>query len=113
MTTIKGLTRRHALAATGAGVLAAGLGVRPSFAELATVKQGYQTNMWGMPTYYLLHSGALEKHGVKGTVALNSDVCAHYPQMIDAGRKLGWEWMGHGENNSTFITKYGRCACGM
>ena len=65
MTTIKGLTRRHALAATGAGVLAAGLGVRPSFAELATVKQGYQTNMWGMPTYYLLHSGALEKHGVK------------------------------------------------
>src|SRR5690349_19930670 len=21
--------------------------------------------MWGMPTYYLLHSGALEKHGVK------------------------------------------------
>jgi len=65
MTTMKGLTRRHALAATGAGVLAAGLGVRPSFAELATVKQGYQTNMWGMPTYYLLHSGALEKHGVK------------------------------------------------
>ena len=36
MMTMKGLTRRHALAATGAGVLAAGLGVRPSFAELAT-----------------------------------------------------------------------------
>ena len=65
MTTMKGLTRRHALAATGAGVLAAGLGVRPSFAELATVRQGYQTNMWGMPTYYLLHSGLLEKHGIK------------------------------------------------
>jgi ABC-type nitrate/sulfonate/bicarbonate transport system substrate-binding protein len=30
-----------------------------------TVKQGYQTNMWGMPTYYLLHSGHLEKHGIK------------------------------------------------
>ena len=30
-----------------------------------TVRQGYQTNMWGMPTYYLLHSGLLEKHGVK------------------------------------------------
>src|SRR5262249_3037728 len=23
------------------------------------------TNIWGMPTYYLLKSGALEKHGVK------------------------------------------------
>jgi len=29
------------------------------------VRQGYQTNMWGMPTYYLLRSGALEKQGVK------------------------------------------------
>ena len=29
------------------------------------MRQGYQTNMWGMPTYYLLRSGLLEKHGVK------------------------------------------------
>jgi NitT/TauT family transport system substrate-binding protein len=60
----KGITRRHYLAASGAGVLAAGLGLRPALAA-ATVRQGYQTNMWGMPTYYLLHSGLLEKHGVK------------------------------------------------
>src|SRR3990172_2426788 len=60
----KGLTRRHVLAATGAGALAVGLGVRPA-AALETVRQGYQTNMWGMPTYYLLRSGLLEKHGVK------------------------------------------------
>lgn len=60
-----GLTRRHALAATGAGVLAAGMGLKPASAALATVRQGYQTNMWGMPTYYLLRSGYLEKHGVK------------------------------------------------
>jgi ABC-type nitrate/sulfonate/bicarbonate transport system substrate-binding protein len=61
----KGITRRHALAATGAGVLATGLGLRPSFAAMATIRQGYQTNMWGMPTYYLLRSRLLEKHGVK------------------------------------------------
>src|SRR3569832_1921502 len=60
----KGLTRRQTLVATGAGVLAAGFGLRPALAE-TTVKQGYQTNMWGMPTYYLLHSGHLEKHGIK------------------------------------------------
>jgi ABC-type nitrate/sulfonate/bicarbonate transport system substrate-binding protein len=60
----KGLTRRQTLVATGAGVLAAGFGLRPAFAD-TTVKQGYQTNMWGMPTYYLLHSGHLEKHGIK------------------------------------------------
>lgn len=61
----KGISRRQALAVTGAGVLAAGLGARPASAALATVRQGYQTNMWGMPTYYLLHSGLLEKHGIK------------------------------------------------
>ena len=61
----KEISRRHALATTGAGVLAAGLGIRPASAAMATVRQGYQTNMWGMPTYYLLRSGLLEKHGVK------------------------------------------------
>ena len=60
----KGITRRHYLAASGAGALAAGIGLRPALAD-APVRQGYQTNMWGMPTYYLLHSGLLDKHGVK------------------------------------------------
>jgi peptidoglycan/xylan/chitin deacetylase (PgdA/CDA1 family) len=43
----------------------------------------------------------VEKHGIKGTVALNSDVCNEYPRIIEAGNQLGWEWMGHGKNNST------------
>jgi NitT/TauT family transport system substrate-binding protein len=58
-----GLTRRQYLAATGAAALAAGV-VRPAHA-LETVRQGYQTNIWGMPTYYLMRSGLLEKHGIK------------------------------------------------
>src|SRR5262249_14723820 len=59
-----GLTRRHYLTTTGAGVLAMGFGMRPA-AALETVRQGYQTNMWGMPTYYLLRSGMLERQGIK------------------------------------------------
>jgi ABC-type nitrate/sulfonate/bicarbonate transport system substrate-binding protein len=58
------MTRRQCLAA-GAGALAAGLGAaRPALA-LDTIRQGYQTNIWGMPTYYLLKSGLLEKRGIK------------------------------------------------
>jgi ABC-type nitrate/sulfonate/bicarbonate transport system substrate-binding protein len=58
------MTRRQCLVA-GAGALAAGLGTaRPALA-LDTIRQGYQTNIWGMPTYYLLKSGALEKRGIK------------------------------------------------
>ncbi len=58
------LTRRQYLAATGAAALTAGLGFRPAFA-LETIRQGYQTNIWGMPTYYLMRSGLLEKRGIK------------------------------------------------
>src|SRR5262245_21700896 len=47
----------------------------------------------------------MEKHGVKGTVALKSDVCRHYPRIIERGKQLGWEWMGHGNNNSTLINR--------
>src|SRR6516165_9630513 len=57
------ITRRRYLAATGALVL--GLGNTRNAFALETVRQGYQTNIWGMPTYYLLKSGVLEKHGIK------------------------------------------------
>jgi hypothetical protein len=46
---LHGMTRRHTLAAAGSGLLAASLGVRPA-AALDTIRQGYQTNIWGMPT---------------------------------------------------------------
>jgi ABC-type nitrate/sulfonate/bicarbonate transport system substrate-binding protein len=65
MTKHAAMTRRQYLTAAGAGFLAAGLGIpRPAFA-LEPIRQGYQTNIWGMPTYYLLKSGALEKRGIK------------------------------------------------
>ena len=59
------MSRRQVLAAAGAGLVAAAAGTaRPAWA-LDPIRQGYQTNMWGMPTYYLMHSGHLEKHGLK------------------------------------------------
>jgi NitT/TauT family transport system substrate-binding protein len=60
------MKRREFVLGSGAAALATGItaGI-PAFAQSATVRQGYQTNMWGMPTYYLIRSGALEKHGIK------------------------------------------------
>src|ERR1700726_2715856 len=58
------LTRRHYLATSGAGVLALGLGPTRGVAAPETIRQGYQTNIWGMPTYYLMKSGYLEKHNL-------------------------------------------------
>jgi NitT/TauT family transport system substrate-binding protein len=64
-TKFDGLSRRQVLAATGATALTAGFGVAPASAAEVTIRQGYQTNIWGMPTYYLMKSGYLEKHGLK------------------------------------------------
>ena len=56
-----GLTRRQWLAG---GALALAVPARSAWA-LDAIRQGFQTNIWGMPTYYLLKSGLLEKHGIK------------------------------------------------
>src|SRR5579864_7924633 len=64
MTTQSTLTRRQYLATSGAGILALGLGSTRGVAAPETIKQGYQTNIWGMPTYYLIKSGYLEKHNL-------------------------------------------------
>ena len=47
----------------------------------------------------------MQKHGFRGTVALNSDVCRHYPRIIEEGKKLAWEWMGHGTTNSILLDR--------
>jgi len=59
------LSRRQALATAGAGLVAASLGGAGRAMAADPIRQGYQTNMWGMPTYYLMKSGHLEKHGLK------------------------------------------------
>lgn len=42
----------------------------------------------------------LEKHGIRSTVALNSDVCDRHPEIIEDAMKLGWEFMGHNRTNT-------------
>jgi allantoinase len=46
----------------------------------------------------------LDKYGIRGTVALNSDVCRYEPQVVAAGVARGWEWMGHGKTNAQRLT---------
>ncbi len=42
----------------------------------------------------------LDRYGLRGTVALNSNLCAEHPQIIAEGEKRKWEWMGHNESNT-------------
>jgi len=70
-----------------------GLALSPDVLNYSWRDYGVRVGIWRMME-------VMEKHGIKGTVALNSDVCKHYPRIIEEGKKLGWEWMGHGTSNS-------------
>ena len=72
------------------------LPVNPDVLNYSWRDYGVRVGIWRMMEI-------MERYGVKGTVALNSDVCARYPRIIEEGRNLGWEWMGHGNNNSTLL----------
>ncbi len=42
----------------------------------------------------------LDRYKIRATVALNSDICVHHPEIIEEGEKRRWEWMGHNQSNS-------------
>lgn len=42
----------------------------------------------------------LDRHGVRASVLLNSDVVHHNPQIIKAGLERDWAWLAHGQTNS-------------
>ena len=101
MTRRQGITRRHTLTACGASALALGLAFpRGAIAQAAAVRQGYQTNVWGMPTYYLLRSGALEKQGLKveefGVPSGNLTMQQMVARQVDLGTYAGPSFiLGH------------------
>ena len=71
-------------------------GLKPDVLNYSWRDYGVRVGVWRMME-------VMEKYGVKGTVALNSDVCKQYPRIIEEGMKLNWEWMGHGTSNSILI----------
>lgn len=71
----------------------AGIGLVPDVLNYSWRDYGVRVGIWRMME-------VMERYGVTGTVALNSEVCSRYPEIIEAGNRLGWEWMGHGHSNS-------------
>jgi NitT/TauT family transport system substrate-binding protein len=100
MTTGQGITRRHTLTLWGGSALALALVPRLAIAQAAALRQGYQTNLWGMPTYYLLRSGTLEKHGLKveefGVPSGNLTMQQMVARQVDLGTYAGPSFiLGH------------------
>ena len=48
----------------------------------------------------------LDRHGVRASALLNSDVAEHTPQIVKAGVERDWAWLAHGRTNSVLHTGY-------
>ena len=47
----------------------------------------------------------LERHGIRATATLNSDLCDVCPEIIEDAVKLGWEFIGHCRTNTHRLTE--------
>ncbi len=80
----------------GVRVSGGGAELNPDVMNFSWRDYGTRVGIWRM-------MDVMERYGVKGTVALNSEVCRKFPRIIEAGNTLGWEWMGHGTTNSILL----------
>ncbi len=46
----------------------------------------------------------LDRHGIRATATINSDICDQHPQIVEDAVRLGWEFMGHNKTNSQRLT---------
>ncbi|OMC09141.1 polysaccharide deacetylase family protein [Mycolicibacterium fortuitum] len=49
---------------------------------------------------------ALDRHGIRPSVLLNSAVIEHHPQIVTAGVERNWVWLAHGQTNSILHTGF-------
>lgn len=42
----------------------------------------------------------LDRHAIVASTAIDSDACALYPEIVQAGVHRGWSWLAHGANAS-------------
>jgi allantoinase len=52
----------------------------------------------------------LDRHGMRASALVNSDVVHHYPQVVKAGTERNWAWLAHGRTNSVLHTGLDRDA---
>jgi allantoinase len=69
----------------------------PNIPAFAAREYGARVGFWRI-------ADVLRKYQVRATVALNSDVCGAYPDLVAAGVDWGWEVIGHGETNTQRLT---------
>ena len=47
----------------------------------------------------------LTRYGIRASAALNSEVCDHHPEIIEAAGRHSWELIGHNQTNALRLTE--------
>jgi hypothetical protein len=70
----------------------------PNVRNWAVRDYGNRVGIWRL-------TEVLSRYGIRASAALHSEVCDHHPEIIEAGGKLGWEWIGHNQTNALRLTE--------
>jgi peptidoglycan/xylan/chitin deacetylase (PgdA/CDA1 family) len=76
----------------------------PGTADLVPDALNYGWRDYGVRVGIWRLAESLDRHGVRASVLLNSDVVRHYPQIVKAGVERDWAWLAHGRTNSVLHT---------
>jgi allantoinase len=76
----------------------------PGTADLVPDALNYGWRDYGVRVGIWRTIETLDRHGIRASVLLNSDVARHYPQIIKAGVERNWAWLAHGRTNSILHT---------
>jgi allantoinase len=76
---------------------AAGAPIVPDVPNFAWYQYGQRVGIWRL-------FDTLAKHGVRGTLSINSSLCREYPQTVERAVADGWEMMAHGVVQRTMAT---------
>jgi allantoinase len=80
-----------------------GTAIVPAMAKFSPDPLNYGWRDYGQRVGFWRLAKMFDSIGARASVLLNADICREYPQMIEAGNQRGWEWLGHGHNNSSFL----------
>jgi allantoinase len=78
--------------------------LNPATAELIPDPLNYGWRDYGPRVGIWRVIESLDRHGIRASALVNSDVAERYPQIIEAGRDREWAWLAHGRDNSTLQT---------
>ena len=78
--------------------------LNPATADLVPDPLNHGWRDYGPRVGFWRLAETFDRHGVRPSVLLNSDVVERHPRIIEAGLARDWAWLAHGRNNSTLQT---------